>query len=70
VSRIRQQLFLVGLMLAFTAASSALAPVSFGRTLRRRASDQSRQLLKSTRRRVLRARVRVAQSLTAVRSHF
>jgi len=57
-------------MLAFTAASSALAPVSFGRSLQRRASDRSRQLLHRTRRRMLRARVKVAQHITAVRSHF
>lgn len=70
VSRIRQQIFLVGLMLAFTAAYSALAPVSLGRILRRRARDRSRHLLHRTKRRVMRARARLNRHLDSVRSQF
>jgi hypothetical protein len=59
VSRIRHQVFLVGLMLAFTAVSSAMAPIAFGHRLRSRAKDRSQLLLRRTRRRLNRARALV-----------
>jgi hypothetical protein len=56
VSRIRNQVFLVGLMLAFTAVSSAMAPISFGNRLRSRAKLGSQRIFRRTRRRFARAR--------------
>jgi len=68
VSRLRQQIFLVGLMVAFTAAYSALAPLSFGKQLRRRADQGRRRMLRRTRRRLVRARALVARRLRAGRT--
>jgi hypothetical protein len=52
MSRIRQQMFLVGLMVAFTAISSAMAPISIGQLLRHRADAQRRRIARRTRRRI------------------
>jgi hypothetical protein len=52
VSRIRQQVFLVGLMVAFTALSSAMAPIAFGQGLQRRANTQRQRIVRRTRRRI------------------
>ncbi|HXW51524.1 MAG TPA: hypothetical protein VEJ41_05990 [Candidatus Acidoferrales bacterium] len=52
MSRIRQQVFLVGLMVAFTALSSAMAPIAIGQGLRHRADAQRRRIVGRTRRRI------------------
>lgn len=59
VSRIRQQVFLVGLMVAFTALSSAMAPIALGQGLQRRARASRQRLLHRTRRRFARVRALV-----------
>jgi len=46
-------------MVAFTAVSSAMAPISFGHRLRNRAKDRSRLLFRRTRRRLAHARALV-----------
>jgi len=57
VSRLREQLFLGGLLLATVAVQSALLPLSIGRSLRTRAADNGRRFLADTRRRLARARM-------------
>jgi len=52
VTRIRQQVFLVGLMVAFTAISGAMAPIAIGLGLRRRAVAQRKRFVGRTRRRI------------------
>ena len=56
VSRIRHQVFFMGLMVAFTAASSAMAPISFTHVLRRSAHERGQRMFRRTRRRIARAR--------------
>jgi hypothetical protein len=70
VSRIRHQVFLVGLMVAFTAVSSAMAPISFGHLLRRSARDRSQLFLRHTRRRLARARALVKLRTKPARAFF
>jgi hypothetical protein len=60
VSRLRQQLFLGGLLLATVAVQSALLPLSIGHSIRTRAADKGRRLMASTRRRIARARMLIA----------
>jgi hypothetical protein len=57
VSRLREQLFLGGLLLATVALQSALLPLSIGRSLRVRAAEKGRRLMATTRRRLARARM-------------
>jgi hypothetical protein len=56
VLRIRHQVFFVGLMVAFTAVSSAMAPISLGNQLRRKARNESQRIFRRTRRRFAHAR--------------
>ncbi|MBV8205084.1 MAG: hypothetical protein JO343_04780 [Candidatus Eremiobacteraeota bacterium] len=56
MTRIRHQFFLMTLMVAFTAASSAIAPLTFGYQLRDRARRQRLRIARRTRRRFARAR--------------
>ena len=55
-------------MVAFTAVYSALAPLSFGKQLRRRADRGRRRMLRRTRRRFVSARALVARRLKAGRT--
>jgi hypothetical protein len=58
VSRLREQLFLGGLLLATVAVQSTLLlPLSIGRSLRVRAADKGRRLMATTRLRLARARM-------------
>jgi hypothetical protein len=57
VSRLREQLFLGGLLIATVAVQSALVPLSIGHSLRTRAADKGRRLMDTTRRRIARARM-------------
>jgi hypothetical protein len=60
VSRLREKLFLGGLLLATVAVQSALVPLSIGNSLRTRAADNGRRLMATTRRRIARARLMIA----------
>ena len=57
MSRLREQIFLGGLLIATVAVQSALVPLSIGHSLRVRAADKGRRLLATTRRRLARARM-------------
>lgn len=57
MSRLREQLFLGGLLLATVAVQSALLPLSIGRSLRVRAADKGRRFIATTRLRLARARM-------------
>gem|GEM_PF-4337913 len=60
MSRLREQLFLGGLLLATVAVQSALLPLSLGHSLSTRAADKGRRLMATTRRRLARARMFIA----------
>ncbi|HLJ83280.1 MAG TPA: hypothetical protein VKT51_03760 [Candidatus Eremiobacteraceae bacterium] len=57
LSRLRERLFLGGLIIATVAVQSALIPLSIGQRLRARAADRGRRLMASTRHRIARARL-------------
>ncbi|HEY5093605.1 MAG TPA: hypothetical protein VII69_00650 [Candidatus Eremiobacteraceae bacterium] len=61
MSRLREQLFLGGLLLATVAVQSALLlPLSLGHSLRTRAAANGRRFMANTRRRIARARMFIA----------
>jgi hypothetical protein len=57
-------------MVAFTAVSSAMAPISFGHRLRSRAKDGGQLFLRRTRRRFARARALVKLRTKPARAFF